>query len=389
MGKISYNSFKSKVKRPSMHIVFVLRGYPTSKDPYQAFSRELIAEIAKMGHKCSVIAPQSVTRALKHNLPVRPRFWKDDITPNNSINIYQPYYISTSNALRSVQTKTQLYAANKAFHQIQDRIDLIYGHFWDMGLLAAKISNSIPIIIGCGEAYIQKILERMSKDDMRMLQKRIKGVIYVSTHSYHEAVKYGIQHDTPYLIAPNGYNSSRFYPISMEQCRKQLGLNINDFIVSFVGSFDERKGVYRLIEAVKDEPDIKLILIGKGGIIPQSNQIIFSGMLPHEDIVKYLCASNVFVLPTQREGCCNAIIEAIACGLPIISSEGEFNNDILNESNSIRINPNDILEIREAILDLKNKNEKRLTMGLCSKEIAKGLTIKNRAKNIIDFASEI
>lgn len=63
----------------------------------------------------------------------------------------------------------------------------------------------------------------------------------------------------------------------------------------------------------------------------------------------YLNAADFFVLPTLAEGCCNAIIEALACGLPVISSNLPFNDDILDENNSIKINPMDIQALRESM----------------------------------------
>ncbi len=67
-------------------------------------------------------------------------------------------------------------------------------------------------------------------------------------------------------------------------------------------------------------------------------------------IPNYICASDVFVLPTTAEGCCNAIIEAMGCGLPIVSSDRAFNYDILNEENSILVDPESVDEIDNAII---------------------------------------
>ena len=94
------------------------------------------------------------------------------------------------------------------------------------------------------------------------------------------------------------------------------------------------------------------------------------------------------MLPTLAEGCCNAIIEAMACGLPIISSDLQFNDDILNEKNSIRIDSNNIDQIADAIRYLKDNPKVRETMSAASLEKAKELDIKNRAKKIIQFIRE-
>lgn len=109
--------------------------------------------------------------------------------------------------------------------------------------------------------------------------------------------------------------------------------------MAFVGHFNERKGSLRLSEALKEIKDIKSIFIGRGPEVPDCPGILYCGSVKHNKVPEYLNASDVFVLPTLTEGCCNAIIEAMARGLPIVSSNLTCNDGILNESNSIRINP--------------------------------------------------
>ena len=88
---------------------------------------------------------------------------------------------------------------------------------------------------------------------------------------------------------------------------------------------------------------------------PDCEGILFKGKLPHEEIPLYLNTADVFVLPSLAEGCSNSIVEAMACGLPVISSDLSFNYDILNADNSILVNPNDVGEISAAIKKLMDE----------------------------------
>ena len=109
--------------------------------------------------------------------------------------------------------------------------------------------------------------------------------------------------------------------------------------------------------------------------------------MEHNEIPVLLNAVDVFVLPTLAEGSCNAIVEAMACGLPVVSSDLPFNDDVLNSKNSIRINPLSIEEIRQAINILKDE-KKRDELAINALETAKELSIDMRARKILDFISK-
>ena len=167
--------------------------------------------------------------------------------------------------------------------------------------------------------------------------------------------------------------------------RKKMNISTKDFILIFVGRFVESKGIKRLCDALKiiNNNNIKAIFIGDGPLKPDYENIIFEGKLEHNRIVDYLSVSDIFVLPTCAEGCCNAIIEALACGLPVISSNKSFNDEILNDNCSIRINEMDVNEIKNAIEELYNDNIRRDKYSVSALKKAKELNINDRAKKIL------
>ena len=99
----------------------------------------------------------------------------------------------------------------------------------------------------------------------------------------------------------------------------------------------------------------------------------------------YLNSSDVFCLPTYAEGCCNAIIEAMACGLPIVSSDLPFNYDVLNSQSALLVNPSDIKAIADAIYLLMQNEELRKELSEASVARVKLLSIKQRAENVMSF----
>ena len=372
-----------------MHICFVVEGYPTPKNPTMTFVRELVVRLSEKGLKCSVIAPQSIVKALKPNVPLKPRRWVDKINENIGVDVYQPYYLTFSGYTKKLNKKSMEAAIKRTYKKIKVPVDALYGHFWHMGVLASKIKTDIPVFVACGESKIS-VIDSYSKEEIESLIERMRGVIYVGTKSYNESLQLGLQRDSfPFIVAPNGYDPNKFKVLDKLQCRRELGWNENDFIISFVGNFDSRKGFDRMNEALKslDKEGEKVYscFIGRGTKTPDCPNVLHCGTVSHSDIVKYLNATDAFVLPTNNEGCCNAIVEAIGCGLPVISSNQEFNDDILDTTCSIRLDPMDINAIADAIKKMKNDNILRESLSDGAKKKACELLLDTRAQRIYDF----
>jgi len=186
-------------------------------------------------------------------------------------------------------------------------------------------------------------------------------------------------------VFPNGVNRRRFFPRDRSAMRLKYGLPPDRLLVAFVGNFEPRKGALRVVEAVRDVEGVAAIFMGSGDERPAGDNVLFCGRVPHKQIPELLSASDVFVLPTTDEGCCNAIVEAMACGLPIVSSTGAFNDDILDDSFSMRVDPLDVPAIRGSITRLRDDRATRETMGRAALEWSAGFDIDSRASRILEF----
>ena len=215
--------------------------------------------------------------------------------------------------------------------------------------------------------------------------KGLAGIVSVSSKNTKELNDLGIVSSVPILTAPNATDLSLFYKMDKDKCRKKLGLPNDKFIVGFVGGFIERKGDKRLLEAINSIDGAYAAFAGRGENPPSGEKVLFCKALQHEDVSVFLNAIDVFCLPTLSEGSCNAIVEAMACGCPIISSNLPFNDDALNDENSIRIDPMSVSEIRKAVLKLKEDEALRAKLSGLSQETAKNFGINERAKKIIAF----
>lgn len=371
------------------NICIVSNGYPTKENPVYAFIKPVACAMADAGLDCVVIAPQSVTSSIMNRRALRPTHWEDYTETGNKITIYQPIFFSFSNIKllgRSLSRVCFDRAALRAYKRMKEKPDVLYGHFWECAITAAKL-DVCPVIAVTGESIIP-VFNYYSENDIKNALERVIGVISVSSENLKQSIQLGLMKEyTKHIILPNGYNPDDFYVMDKMKVRKEIGYNEDEFIGAFVGEFCDRKGSERVLEAIRQISDCKMLFIGKGNL-SDSPQILFKGRLSHESIVKYLNAADFFVLPTRAEGCCNAIVEAMACGLPIISSNKGFNDDILNKSNSIKINPDSINEIVCAIKKLQSDKQLRSTLSEGSIKMAQNLIIEMRVNKIISFIED-
>lgn len=374
-----------------MHVCFIVEGYPTPRDPFMPFIRNTVAEMARQGVRCTVIAPQSLTRALMHRVPVRPRRWQDEVEPGGAVvEVCQPWYITLSNRGGRFNTGQRVRAVRKAYARQARKqpVDLLYAHFWHMGVDASKADASKPLFVACGESRISAT-QHYSPAEIGQMLDQLSGTIYVSTKSYEESVALGLQRpENPWVILPNGYDPRRFPREDRQAARQKLGWPQEACIAVFVGAFNARKGAARVARALTEVNKTRPVyscFIGSGAEQPACPNLLYAGRVDHARVATYLNAADFFVLPTTNEGCCNAIIEALACGLPVISSTGSFNDDVLTPENSIRIDPMDVQALTQAIDTLAADPERRRALAAGARKTAETLTMEQRVRKLIAF----
>ena len=379
-------------------ICFITDRYPTPEYPMNTFLDQLVCQIADSGVECTVVAPYSrVLDAMKHNNYHPPVHYVKTTEKGNRISVYCPTIFALTGRKIGPLNFGKLYQrlfTNAVRHVLQENgteMDVFYGHFiTPAGIAAAEMGrlHGKPSFLAYGECYIEQDSCIFTLEDIRNRLADLCGVVAVSTKNRDELLTHRIADAEKIGVFPNAVNGSRFYKEDKKSARVKLGFNQDDFIVAFMGHFIDRKGVLRVSEALKKIDGIKSIFIGGGPQKPDCPGILFSGRLPHDQIVDYLNTADVFVLPTLAEGCCNAIVEAMACGLPVISSDLPFNDDILDETNSIRVDPENINEIRDAVRKLYEDREQKDRLAAGALETASGLTIELRATRILEFMEQ-
>lgn len=377
-------------------IWFIVNKYPNFVEPnVDIFVQQLVWSVADLGYECSVIVPMPLNFNKQYKAFPEKTFERTD--SGKKISLYYPKYYSLGQSGKTLQ-RVRVSITTKLFYHAVDRIlkntaekpDILYSHFLcpagvAMALLGKKYH--IPHFMACGEARYWGE-EKYGNKKLARIFDSMNGLIAVSKYTKDFCLDAGIIKEEIAEIFPNGYRPSRFFPRNQAEAREKFGFPKDAFIVGYCGSFDDRKGVLRLCQAVEELPDVYLACAGKGKLIPYGERLIYKEPVNHEDLSWFYSALDAFVLPTQFEGCCNAIVEAIACGCAIISSDRSFNYDICKEENSLLVDPDRVEEIKEAISKLQKDQELRERLKAGSLKMAKGLTLEERAKNIMHFIEE-
>lgn len=371
-------------------ILVVSPNYPIQGDPGYAFVKNLVDEFARKGCVITILAPQSSLGILLHRKQRRPLVRYEDIG-GSQVTIYQPYTFAPPSRFVRLFNYYMRKATMRFLKKNSIKADICYCHFYRSAyyILPYVKEHKTPLFVAAGEGALQNWKGLLSSPSYLEINKCLNGVISVSSNNKTISEDIGIIKGKDCLVAPNGVNGSLYHQKDRNELRKKYGFCQNDFIVAFVGLFTERKGSFRLSKAIEKVGNVKSFFIGysvgDASFEPKCEGVLFKGKLPHDVIPDYLNMADVFVLPTLNEGCCNAIVEALACGLPVVSSDRPFNYDVLNETNSIMVDPTNVDAIADAINTLKNNAELRENLSLGALRMAEQLTIEHRANRILEF----
>lgn len=194
------------------------------------------------------------------------------------------------------------------------------------------------------------------KITLRLLKKADR-IISLCSQSTAELLECGFPSGMVVEI-PNGVDGTIFSGTGARKAPAQR-------IITFVGRFDSFKGVEYLIEAFKQvldrKRDVMLKLVGSGVLEEQlrhraaalgiERKVIFRGW--QEDIAAELSMTDIFVLPSLSEGMSNVLLEAMACGLPVVATAAGGTFDVIRHRvNGIVVPPRDPSALGNALVEL-------------------------------------
>jgi glycosyltransferase involved in cell wall biosynthesis len=185
-------------------------------------------------------------------------------------------------------------------------------------------------------------------------------------------------------MVPHGVDASRTaiipYGADIEQFRPARNVHTNRFRVLFVGQLSQRKGIKYLLEAVRKLaiPKLELVLIGGvvgsgSGLVRYRDYFTHIPNVPHVEVHKYFQNADLFVFPSLHEGSAIVIYEALASGLPVITTVNS--GSVVRDGSEGFILPiRDIEALRDKISLLFEDRELREEMGRNARALAAQFT---------------
>lgn len=252
---------------------------------------------------------------------------------------------------RPYRTKTVAVIHDLAFHEYHEQFR--YKDWLLLHTFSAQVANEADAIIAVSEA---------TKKDIEKF--------YGRKHSVH-VVPHGIDHER-FRVFSKGEKVT-----GLKKLQKKYPRITKPYLL-YVGQIQPRKNIIHLVEAFEqlDQPDLQLVIAGGHGwnnteiykriaMSSKAGSIVVTGAVPDDLLPTLYANAETFILPSLQEGFGIPIIEAAACGVPVVTSNRSSMKEIA-EGSGVLVDPEKPAAIaggiREALKDTKKYSEKSISM---------------------------
>jgi glycosyltransferase involved in cell wall biosynthesis len=220
--------------------------------------------------------------------------------------------------------------------------------------------------------------------------RRADHIIMSSIATQEEfADEYGVEPARTSLVYP-GLDLGRFEKLpSRDKARERLNLPTRPPILLYVGFSTPRKGVEYLAEALGTmKTPAHLVMVGKweahyqerfvNALGDARSRVRIAGYVPDAELLDYFAAANVFVLPTLLEGFGYPLVEAMAAGIPVVTTTGGSASEVVGEA-GLSVPAGNSIELACALDCVLTEQDLARTLGQTGRARARALFEKTRA----------
>jgi teichuronic acid biosynthesis glycosyltransferase TuaC len=352
-----------------MNVVWITSTYPSEQNPGSGIFHETQAQsLKKLGVQVEVICPKPVNLPFIRGLKKQYRMNENVPAYENrdGIPVHRPSYRAVPGQLKWAQPHKRIAEAVLRTMKAKSlNPDLIHAHFaMPSGGAAAIVSESadIPYVLTLhgSDVNVYPHYSRSAYQAFLFASRSAREVLAVSEELKKKAEKMAGISST---FLPIGVDLHRFQKPDKDkqELRRAHELPTDKIILTFVGRLVKEKGVYELAEAV-NRLDNKYfaVFIGDG---PEKEALQsslgekakFTGQIANSLVTEYLSLSDLFVLPSYREGMPTVVIEALALEVPVLCTAVGGVPSLFGRHKDILVNPRSADELFEAIVAFTEK----------------------------------
>ncbi len=225
----------------------------------------------------------------------------------------------------------------RAIRERAGRFDLVHVNDLYFGLPAAYLARAHPRVVLFGTDPIRELGWRFGPSASTLFRASLPVLLDGSTLVTNSQPLGDSFHRYRPIVIPNGLDTQRFDRLPQrDRARRDLGWDASARVVVYVGKVIPVKRVEWLLEAIAAVPDARLVVVGGyreehygdtyyadlrrsyPAALPRTE---FVGEVPANRVDTYLAAADVFAFPSRFEGMPNAVMEAMAAGLPVVASD--------------------------------------------------------------------
>jgi glycosyltransferase involved in cell wall biosynthesis len=360
-----------------LRIVGVTKTFPTAARPNAAgfFLRDLNA-LAERGHSVELAAASSL---LSRGAPADLLDPRIQLVPRRHLSLSQ--FGPLGPAMSRLSLWTAMRALAPAVRELTDGADALYAKFMTMAPILRHARPGVRRVISIGEGVdsVRYRLRRIAHKDL------VSGLaeadaVEVRNREVAEILADGYCDSSALHVVPSGVDTARFVAGSRELARRELGLQPGTLVVSHVGARNRNKGGDRVLQACAalGRGDCVVMLAGQGWEGPAAPTQRLLGSIPPSSVLLMLQASDIFVFPSISEGMPNALLEALSCGLPCVAADAGWATFLRNGTDCLKVDPEDVPAIAEAIRLLADDDVARDRLGLAGRSTAERHSLASR-----------
>lgn len=392
------------MKRPIRTLLFSTL-YPSSVRPVHGiFVETRLRELLKTGEvETRVVAP----------VPWFPfsgerfgEYGKFAATPHyemrNGIEVHHPRYLLPPRVGMNVAPYALARAAMPIIQKLSSNgfdFDLIDAHYYypdgvAAGLIAQKLGKPFFVTARGSDLNVIANFEKPRRLIAETASKA-NASIGVSKALMEKLSDLGADPNKLHVLR-NGVDLKRFEPIDRGEARRMLGLPQQDRLLISVGRLVEAKGHHLAIEAIAVSPKTNLVIVGTGPekenlrILAKrlgvEHRLTFVEQVPNEDLKWWYSAADALVLFSEREGWANVLLEAMACGTPVIATKIPGTIDVVTSpAGGVLVSVRDALSLCDGIRKLFGDLPSRQ----CIREYAEGFSWAETCQGQINLFKNI